>query len=309
MSDTMLPPPIQREAVRNHLPSLAEQIDLVEQTYRAMARGRVEMPPKIGVHPREHAFLHAMPAYLRDSEVVAMKWVSGFPENPARGLPYISGLIVVNDVESGVPLAIMDAAEITAARTAAVSGLCVRTWAPEGWTRAAILGCGEQGRYHAAILRFLNPNVELVAYDPSPERAAALGEVAVASAPESATSGADVVITAGPIISNAESPMRSAWLGESWLVLPIDFDLYVSAELTERSDLLLTDDAQQFEYYREHGHFRKWLAPWGSVGEALEAEAVGRRVVACNLGVAALDAAFARYVLDHMNAHTGEESG
>ena len=61
------------------------------------------MPPKIGVHPRPDAFLHAMPAYLRELDVVAMKWVSGFPDNPARGLPAISGLIVLNDADTGVP--------------------------------------------------------------------------------------------------------------------------------------------------------------------------------------------------------------
>jgi alanine dehydrogenase len=309
MSDApQLPDPIQRDVVRRHLPSLAEQIDLVDQTYRAMARGTVEMPPKIGLHPRGDAFLHAMPAYLRDRDVVAMKWVSGFPENPDRGLPYISGLIVVNDAESGIPVAIMDAAEITAARTAAVSGLCVRTWAPAGWMRAAILGCGEQGRYHATILRHLNPDVELVVYDPDPVRAAGVGAASVASTPEAATANADVVITAGPIIANAESPMRSTWLGQSWLILPIDFDLYVSAELTRHCDLLLTDDAQQFEYYRGQGHFQDWSAPRGSVGEALEAGADGGRVIACNLGVAALDAAFSRYVLDQVQLH-GDESG
>ena len=310
MSEPMLlPQPIQRETVRSHLPSLSEQISIVDRTYRAMARGMVEMPPKIGVHPRGDAFLHAMPAYLREGDVVAMKWVSGFPDNPARGLPYISGLIIVNDAESGIPVAILDAAEITAARTAAVSGLCVRTWAPEGWSRAAILGCGEQGRFHAAILRFLNPDVQIVAYDPDPASAATLGEVTVAATPKAATSGAEVVISAGPIIANADSPMHSDWLGDAWLALPIDFDLYASAELTNACDLLLTDDLQQFEYYREHGHFRDWQTPWGSVGQALESGASGRRVIACNLGVAPLDAAFARHVLDRIEGRAGDDAG
>jgi alanine dehydrogenase len=301
-----LPQPIQREDVRRHLPPLADQIELVDRTYRAMAKGTVEMPPKIGVHPRTNSFLHAMPTYLRNDDVVTLKWVSGFPANPGRGLPYISGVIIVNDAESGIPLAIMDAGEITAARTAAVSGLCVRAWAPAGWRRTAILGCGEQGRYHAAMLRFLKPDLELTAFDPDPARAAALGEVTVAPTPESAVRGADVVITAGPIVASAESPMRSTWLGAGWLVLPIDFDLYVSAELTRHCDLLLTDDVHQFEYYRERGHFRDWQVPWGSVGEALETEVGGRKVIACNLGVAALDAAFAHSVLERFQARAGD---
>lgn len=304
--NTLLPQPIQRDSVRLHLPSLGEQIDLVERTYRAMARGTVEMPPKIGVHSRPDAFLHAMPAFLRDDDVVALKWVSGFPANTARGLPYISGVIIVNDAESGIPRAIMDAAEITAARTAAVSGLCVKRWSPEGWGRAAILGCGEQGRYHAAILRFLNPEAELVAFDPEPEKAAALGDVTLAETADAAVRGADVVITAGPIVLNANPPMDSTWLGESWLLLPIDFDLYVSASLTRSCDLLITDDVDQFEYYRGQGYFREWQPPSGSVGQALEAAADGARVIACNLGVAALDAAFAQYVLTQLETSASE---
>src|SRR5918992_3365994 len=132
-----------RGEVAQLLPEIPEQLDLVEETYRALAAGRVELPPKPGVHPRKDSFLHAMPAYLRDADVVALKWVAGYPANKARGLPYISGLIVVNDAGTGLPVAVLDAAEITAARTAAASGVCVRRWAPEGWGRAAIVGCGE----------------------------------------------------------------------------------------------------------------------------------------------------------------------
>src|SRR5918992_87484 len=132
-----------RGDVARLLPPIPEQLDLVEATYRALAAGRVELPPKPGVHPRTDSFIHAMPAYLADEDVVALKWVAGYPANKARGLPYISGLIVLNDAETGLPTAVMDGAEITAARTAAASGVCVRRWGPEGWTDAAVLRCGE----------------------------------------------------------------------------------------------------------------------------------------------------------------------
>ena len=68
-----------------------------------MAAGSVQLPPKVAVHPRENAFLHAMPSYLADEDVAALKWVAGYPQNKNRGLPYISGLIVVNDAETGFP--------------------------------------------------------------------------------------------------------------------------------------------------------------------------------------------------------------
>jgi alanine dehydrogenase len=289
---------LRRDEVASLLPPIPEQLDVIERTYRAVGAGRVELPPKPGVHPRKDSFIHAMPAYLMDEDVAALKWVSGYPANKERGLPYITGLIVVNDAETGVPTAVMDAAEITAARTAAASGVCIRRWAPEAWDVAAILGCGVQGRVHADVVRALNTSVRIQAYDPHPERIESLGEGVIGFARASeAVSGADVVVTAGPIVEDPDSPLGPKWLGERWLGLPIDFDFYFSAEAVAAADRFLVDDVAQFEYYRSQGHFRDWPAAEGSVGEALRDGRAGAKVVCCNLGVGALDAAFAAQVL------------
>ena len=288
-----------REEVTRLLPPVDEQLDLVEETYRALAAGRVELPPKPGVHPRKDSFVHAMPAYLRNDDVVALKWVSGYPGNKARGLPYISGLVVLNDAETGLPVAVMDGAEITAARTAAASGVCVRRWAPAGWRQAAILGCGEQGVFHARLLRALNPDVAIRAYDPNPERVERLGEeVEAASDERDAVAGADVVVTAAPIVEEPNAPIGPADLGERWLVLPIDFDALVRREAIAAADLVVADDVGQFDYYREQGHFDGWPEPEASVGEALGREGSPERVACVNLGIGALDAAFAARVLE-----------
>src|SRR2546421_538492 len=93
----------------------------------------VRSPSCSAASSRPNAFIHAMPAYLADEDVAALKWVSGYPDNPSRSLPYISGLIVLNDAATGQPLAVLDAAEITAARTAAASGACIRRFAHAGW--------------------------------------------------------------------------------------------------------------------------------------------------------------------------------
>jgi ornithine cyclodeaminase/alanine dehydrogenase len=289
---------LRREEVRSLLPEIPGQLDLVEATYRSVGAGRVELPPKPGIHPRKDSFIHAMPAYLKDEDVAALKWVAGYPANKERGLPYISGLIVVNDAETGLPTAVMDGAEITAARTAAASGVCVRRWAPEGWEEAAILGCGEQGRYHARVLSALNPEVRIRAFDPHPERVAELeGRVELAADASGAVEGAHIVVSAGPIVEDPEPPIESGWLGSSWLGLPIDFDFYFSAEAIESCDLFLVDDVGQFEYYRGLGHFKDWPEPAKSVGEALTDGDRGERVACVNLGVGALDAAFASHVL------------
>lgn len=294
---------VSREEVAGLLPSIQEQLDLVERTYRSLAAGRVELPPKPGVHPRKDSFVHAMPAYLRDEDVVALKWVAGYPANKERGLPYITGLIVLNDAETGLPITVMDGAEITAARTAAASGVCVRRFAPAGWRRAAILGCGEQGRFHATLLRTLEPDVRIRAWDPHPERIERLGDgIEAAAGWEDAVAGAEVVVTAGPIVEDPSSPLRPEHLGERWLALPIDFDFYVGAEAVAAADLFLADDVGQFEYYRGLGHFQGWPEPAGSVGEGLGGGGSPGRVVCCNLGIGALDAAFASVVLERARA-------
>ncbi len=287
-----------RREVAGLLPPLPEQIDVAERTYRQLAAGRVELPPKPGIHPREDAFIHAMPAYLADADVAALKWISGYPANKARGLPYISGLIVVNDANTGFPLAVMDAAEITAARTAAASGVCIRHWAPEGWRRVAIVGCGEQGRYHARVLRALNPEVAIVAYDVHPQRAAELGgSVEETSSAREAVAGAEVVITGVPIAARPDPPIDTDCLGDRYLALPLDFDTSLRVGPVADAGLFVTDDVAQFEHYRGRGHFRGWPEPHTSVGEALARGTEARRVVCCNLGVGALDAAFASAVL------------
>jgi alanine dehydrogenase len=287
-----------REEVARLLPAVPDQLDLVEETYRAVGSGRVELPPKPGIHPRPDSFIHAMPAYLRDEDVAALKWVAGYPANKERGLPYITGLIVLNDPETGVPAAIMDGAEITAARTAAASGVCVRRFGPKGWRRAAVLGAGEQARFHAEVLRQLNAEVAIEAWDPHRERIGSLGDrVQEARGPREAVEGAEIVVTAGPIVEGPESPLTPDWLGERSLGLPIDFDFYFSAQAVEAAELFLVDDVDQFEYYRSLGHFQGWPEPEGSVGEALSREGSPARVVCCNLGIGALDAAFAARVL------------
>ena len=286
-----------RADVRELLPGWHDQIDLAEDTAVELAAGRVEMPPKPGIHPRADAFIHAMPAHLVRSDVAALKWVSGYPTNKALGVPYINGLLILNEAETGIPIAIMDCVEITAARTAAASGVCVRRWAPAGWRTAAILGCGEQGAYHAAMLRAVNPDAEIIAYDPTPARAEALpGRTRVAASVEEAVVAADVIISAAPIVRDPHPTIHADMLRPRHLLLPIDFDAVVARDAIEAADLFLTDHLAQFDHYRGLGHFRDWPAPADAVGTRVRDDERPDRVVCCNLGVGALDAAFAALV-------------
>ncbi len=290
---------LDRASVRRLLPSVEEQMDAIAATYTSMAHDGVENPPKIGVHARPETFVHAMPAYLRDQDVTAMKWVGAYPGNTTRGLPSISGLIVLNDSGTGLPLAVMDAAEITAVRTAAASGVSIRHLAHPGWKQVAILGYGEQGRRHVDVVRALRPDATIRVYA-GPRATGTLPRVEdglelVAGARE-AVEGADVVVTAGPMTRGSREPVGPDWVGAQCLVVPVDFDAYTSADLVARADDFVVDDTAQFEHYRSLGYFQGWPVPARSLGAALEREPTGALRVSCSLGVGAIDAAVAHAV-------------
>ena len=83
--------------------TMEEIISALEFMFREKAEGRVEMPPKIGIHTMPDAFIHAMPAAISAQKAAGMKWVGGYPANSRRGLPYITGLLILNDYETGIP--------------------------------------------------------------------------------------------------------------------------------------------------------------------------------------------------------------
>jgi ornithine cyclodeaminase/alanine dehydrogenase len=285
---------LSRETVAELLPPVEGQLDLVERTLRATSTGRVDLPPKLGVYPRADCLVHAMPAYLIEDDIVAVKWISAYSGNSRRGLPSISGVIVLNEAETGRPIAVMDAAEITAARTAAVSGVCIRLFAPEGWQRVGIIGFGEQGRFHARLVARMNAEALISVYTPRGRNGHA--HVDVVASPEEAVAGADIVVTAAPLTRKVNPAFLSEALEASCLVLPIDFGASVAADAVEQADLFLVDDDGQFEVYRQKGFFDGWPDPQGVLADMGGPQPATGRVVCCNLGVGSLDAAFAALV-------------
>src|SRR5919107_1157050 len=169
------------------MPPLEERLRLAELTMTALARpGAAELPPKIAIHPRpEASFVHAMPSHLRgddpSGDLVGMKWVAGYATNTALGLPGISAIVVLNDPQTGLPLALLDGAPITAERTAAVTGVALTHFGPDpsrGPVDVAVIGAGVQGNSHLAVFAGVLPGARLRVFDRSPERAEALAAVA-----------------------------------------------------------------------------------------------------------------------------------
>ncbi len=142
------------EAVALDMPAM---IGLLETAFREKGEGRVEMPPKPGIHTQPDAFIHAMPAHIPGLHAAGIKWVSGYPGNQAKGLPYITGLLILNDEVTGLPYSVMDCTWITAYRTGAATAVSAKYLArPESET-AGILACGVQGRTNLEALAAVFP--------------------------------------------------------------------------------------------------------------------------------------------------------
>ena len=143
---------LSRADVENVALSMTEIIAVIDKMFKEKGQGRIEMPPKPGIHTRDNAFIHAMAAYIPGLNAAGVKWVAGYPENQKKNLPYISGLLILNDPETGIPLAIMDATWITAMRTGAATAVAARYLARKDSTSVGIIACGVQGRSNLEAL-------------------------------------------------------------------------------------------------------------------------------------------------------------
>jgi ornithine cyclodeaminase len=302
------------------MPDLDERLRLAELTMTALAEpGTAELPAKIAVHPRpEGSFAHAMPAHLRGSaaadDLLGIKWIAGFGANSALGLPALHGLVILNDAATGVPTAILDGGPITAQRTAAVSGVAIRRFAPivdERPPRAALIGAGVQGRSHVPVLGRVLPGVELSIFDRHPERAEELAGIAattpgidhvhVATSARQAVDGADVVVTAASFApAEARQVMTNEWLLPWTLVVPIDYATFCAAEVARDADLFLVDHRDQFLANRDAGLFEDYPEPTATLGEAIlrRTPRPDGRVVVSHLGVGLADLIFAAAILE-----------
>lgn len=288
--------------------TMAEIIDALEIAFREKGRGNTEMPPKPGIHPGGgDNFIHAMPAYIPAMKAAGVKWVSGFPGNHKMGLPYITGLLILNDPETGLPISVMDCIWITAMRTGAASALSARYLARPESSVIGILACGVQGRTNLEAMNVLFPIKRVMAYDVdeniSRHYAKEMGsrfdlEVVPVATPREAVSGCDVVVTSGPILKKPHATIQSGWLDAGAFASLVDFDAYWHPEAMAESDKFCTDDIQQLLHYQQNGYFQNIPSLHADLGELVVGKKKGRetpaeRTMTANLGLALDDMAVA----------------
>lgn len=287
--------------------SMLDIVTSLESMFREKGKGRVEMPPKPGIHPGPDAFIHAMPAYIPGLKAAGMKWVAGFPDNPKSGLPYISGLIVLNDPDTGLPLAVMDCIWITAKRTGAATAVAAKYLARTNSSTVGILGCGVQGRSNLEALACVFNIDEVKAFDINSENAeryrqemeAQLGlNIQIVDSVFTAVHDSDIVVSCGPILKKPKPSIAADWLSPGGFACAIDFDSYWKGDALRQADKLATDDIPQLDFYRQVGYFQDTPQPYADLGEIVAGIKPGReteqeRTISMNLGLALDDMATA----------------
>ncbi|GAB2555930.1 ornithine cyclodeaminase family protein [Leucobacter ruminantium] len=300
---------LSRKDVENLGISRRTVLDHVRRALVEHGHKRTEMPAKIGVHPYEDVFFHAMPAFIPEMDVVGAKWIECYPRNPREfGLPQTTGVLCLNDVETGVPLSIMDCTWLTAARTPAVTVLMAKELHP-GARSFGMFGAGVQGREHVRYAaEHLDSLEEIVVFDRFPEVAERLVadlqpetgvKLRVGASIEQVVKECEVLSSATLVVREPLALAKSEWVSAGQTILPCDLNTFWDPEIPMRADAYITDSTEEHDLFVEMGYY-----PGGSPriaaesGEVLAGLKPGRTspdqlIVNSNIGMAVCDMAVA----------------
>jgi ornithine cyclodeaminase/alanine dehydrogenase len=299
--------------------TMEETISIVQDAIREHGLGETENPPKPGVHP-PNAFIHAMPGYLFRKKAAGLKWVSSFSSNTSLAIPPVMGLFILNDVQTGQPLAVMDCRWITAMRTGAASAVAAKFLAAKNPGVVGIVGAGIQGRYNLLALAAAMPSIETVrVFDINSQAldgfVSALSNVLslnieIGKSAREVIEGAQIIVTA---TGRLDKPIfEENWVSEGALILPVHHRGWENRTL-HRVDQFITDDWRQLQKaHREVGGFDGPLPDTHvELGEIIAGKKKGRRnekerIIDFNYGLAIEDVAMATEIY---NRATGQGLG
>ncbi|MFH1970135.1 MAG: ornithine cyclodeaminase family protein [Verrucomicrobiota bacterium] len=296
--------------------TMKDVLAAVDNGFRLKGLGKTEMPPKPGIHPRPNAFIHAMPAYVQEVESAGLKWVSGYPSNPDKGLPYITGLLVLNDPATGIPIAVMDCAWITAMRTGASAGIAAKYLARPDSRTAGILGCGVQARTSLMALVETLPQLKEVrccdVFPASTKRFMDdMGKLfpklqfIPCDKPADIMKDADVVFSAIPIVAKPQPPLDAGMLKAGGLGVSLDYDSAWTSAAMKECDKFCSDDVSQLLSTKEHGVYFSGIPQriYADLGELAAGNKKGRtndreKIFTMNMGIAVDDMVTAKVLYE-----------
>jgi len=182
----------------------ASLMPAIRAAMQAVSNGQAELPLRSMVKLPGRDMMGMMGGWLGDPAGHGIKVLSLFPDNPSKGRSSHAGLMLLFDPETGLARACLDAAVLTAIRTASASIVAADVLARPDASRLAVLGCGEQAAIHIAAMRAIRPITDITVWGRDPAKAAAFGAehgARVMGSVAAAVAEADIVVTATPATS------------------------------------------------------------------------------------------------------------
>lgn len=308
----------QKEIVE--LISMSEVLDAVEKTFKGMGEGTVFNPTKVHLDLGDgdsglpyRAGMNSMPAYVGWLETAGIKFIGGWEDNPGKGLPYISGMMLLVDPRDGKFLSAMDGTLITALRTGAQTAVALKYLISQPENPViALYGAGAQGRTQAEAIASSFKVKEFRVFDIRKEASNVFAEemtskigvpIRVVDRPEEAVEGAHAVVS---VTHARDKFIRNEMIGEGVTVCPLGSFRECADELILSMDKIIVDHVGQtlhrgaLKEVSESGRLKEEDL-YGTIGEVVAGRKKGRenpreRILCIPIGTGAMDVAVATLV-------------
>ena len=307
---------LSQEDILSLLIPYMDVIDVVERVMSEFAKGTCQLPVKIHVNTRPDTYINAMPAYVGgDHDVTGLKWVAGYPDNRKKGMPVTCGIMVMNDSETGLVKAFLDARWITAIRTAAVAAVTAKYCKVKDTHAMTIIGAGEQGKWNARLFKLVIPELKKIyigdIYEPAIEAylkkmQPLMPDVEIIpfysdEERQKAIDDSQILLTA---TQRGDKPIiYSEMLHKGMLGIPLESTAWEGKTYTRFADRFVCDDWNLVQTYLRDGKYTDGVPDeYCLLGDIINGKVPGRAneeefVITSSHGIALSDVAVADIVL------------
>lgn len=287
-----------------------------EQSMIDYSRKLTEMPAKIGLHPMPDSLMHAMPAYLPNQAACGIKWGANFPTNK-RLYPDVTptnGQMILNDVLTGQPLAIMDGNFITKKRTPATALVSIKASKKLDVSTFGMIGSGIQGKETVEVIEYMLKKLDKIyIYDMFEESMDALiarcqpkvnAKIVKAKSFEEVIKSCETIVSAIPIAHTPNPPVKNEWVSAGQTLVCQDCHTVYEDSVYKRADKYYVDSIEQHELLSGYGYYPHGLpAITGETGAAAAGDVPTRTsddelVIFNNVGMAVEDIMCAKTIFE-----------
>jgi ectoine utilization protein EutC len=312
------------QEIRSNVKINQDAIRVVEDGFTNLALGNVTMPPIIRVDiPENNGEVDVKTAYIKGLDKFALKLSSGFFNNYQKGLPSLSGMMLLISTETGIPQSVLlDNGYLTDVRTAAAGAVAAKHLAKEKLDTVGVIGSGAQARYQMIALKQVRDFNRILVYGPTSSKVekyvkdmeVELGVKVVAmSSAEAVVKESELVVTTTP----SKTPViKPEWLHRGLHITAMGSDAEhkqeLEAEVLSKADVLVCDVKSQCFRLGElhHGLEQRAITEQSNIvelGDLTAGNKIGRtndsQITVCDLtGTGVQDTAIALYAFDAMVA-------